>query len=56
MFCGSGTVLVEGCVAGKHVVGCDVSPLALFAAAHHADARHLDLEIFLKRLSRVGNL
>ncbi|CAE7305143.1 unnamed protein product [Symbiodinium natans] len=49
MFCGSGTVLVEGCVAGKHVVGCDVSPLALFAAAHHADARHLDLEIFLKR-------
>ena len=39
-------VLVEGLVAGKSVIGCDVSPLALFAAAHHTDAQDLDVEAF----------
>lgn len=27
-FCGSGTVLLEGLVAGSHVTGADVNPLA----------------------------
>lgn len=48
MFCGSGTVLVEALRAGKDVVGCDVSPLALLVATHHTDARHIDLAEFLQ--------
>ena len=55
MFCGSGTVLVEGRAAGKDVVGCDVSPLALFAAAHHTDAQSLDLELFLAKSRELAH-
>jgi hypothetical protein len=32
-FCGSGTVLLEGLVAGHRVVGCDTNPLARLIAA-----------------------
>ena len=31
-FCGSGTVLVEACVAGRSAVGTDVDPLAIFVS------------------------
>jgi SAM-dependent methyltransferase len=31
-FCGSGTVLVEGLLAGRRVVGCDMNPLAVLLA------------------------
>ena len=34
-FVGGGTTLVEGLRCGRHVIGADVSPLALFASTHH---------------------
>ncbi|CAE7275927.1 unnamed protein product, partial [Symbiodinium microadriaticum] len=55
MFCGSGTVLVEGRAAGKDVIGCDVSPLALFAAAHHTDAHRLDLDLLLAKSRELAH-
>jgi DNA modification methylase len=33
-FCGSGTVLIEGTIAGVKSIGVDVSPLATFVASH----------------------
>ncbi|CAE8595761.1 unnamed protein product, partial [Polarella glacialis] len=36
-------------VAGKRAVGCDVSPLAIFAATHHCDANGVDTEELLAR-------
>lgn len=43
-FCGSGTVLVEAAVLGRHAVGTDVDPLAVFTTRvklHNYNVRHL---------------
>jgi tRNA G10 N-methylase Trm11 len=56
-FCGSGTLLVEAAVAGRHAIGTDVDPLAVFVAnakAHPIRAKPLErlLEDLLARLKR----
>ena len=54
-FCGSGTVLIEGLVAGKQrCVGCDASPLAIFVSRSHTDAKHLHLEDFLTQAEAIA--
>lgn len=56
-FCGSGTLLVEAAVAGRHATGTDVDPLAVFVAeakAHPLRPKPLErlLEDLLARLKR----
>eukprot|EP00439_Symbiodinium_sp_Y106_P078180 s3379_g16.t7 len=45
-FCGSGTVLIEACIAGRSAIGCDLSPLASFVASQHVDVEDVDLAAF----------
>ena len=54
-FCGSGTVLVEGLVAGKQkCIGSDTSPLAVFVSTHHTDAHRLSLKSFVEEAEKVA--
>eukprot|EP00434_Breviolum_minutum_P015186 symbB.v1.2.013390.t1/scaffold945.1/size149787/2 len=52
-FCGSGTVLIEAQVAGKSAIGCDLSPLAAFVAAQHADVEEINLTSFQEAIETV---
>jgi len=50
-FCGSGTTLVEALVAGRHVVGTDVDPLAVFVSS--AKIRRLDYDRIDEAVERI---
>ncbi|CAE7371613.1 unnamed protein product [Symbiodinium natans] len=52
-FCGSGTVLIESCLSGRSAIGCDLSPLAAFVAAQHADVEDMDLQAFEAAVAQV---
>lgn len=51
-FCGSGTMLVESLVAGRHALGYDVDPLAVFVS--QAKTRLYDLEELAKVVSLLS--
>ena len=54
-FCGSGTVLIEGLVAGKQkCIGADTSPLAIFVSRHHTDAQQLPLDKFVEEAENIA--
>lgn len=57
-FCGSGTLQVEASIAGRHAVGLDVDPLAVFVAA--AKSQPVDMDAFRRAaealLSRMDSL
>eukprot|EP00435_Cladocopium_sp_Y103_P042868 s429_g11.t5 len=55
-FCGSGTVLIDAQVAGKSAIGCDISPLAAFVAAQHADVEDTLFEIDLTALRNAAKI
>ncbi|CAL1161569.1 unnamed protein product [Cladocopium goreaui] len=54
-FCGSGTVLIEAQVAGKSAIGCDLSPLAAFVAAQHADVEDIDLTALRGACAKISD-
>ena len=55
-FCGSGTVLIEGMLAGWKSLGSDLDPLALRLARVKTERRDLrSRERFLDELERVGD-
>lgn len=58
-FCGSGTTLVEGVLAGHNVIGIDVDPLSLWISkvkTTRVDIAHLvDISVWLIKGVRAGN-
>ena len=57
-FCGSGTLLVEGAIAGRHVVGVDIDPVAIFVARIKStplssDRTRKELRHFLEQIPHI---
>ena len=50
-FCGSGTLLVEAGLLGRHAVGCDVDPVAVFAS--RVKTRPLTEKALVPNLNRL---
>jgi DNA modification methylase len=50
-FCGSGTLLVEGMLAGRIVVGTDVDPLAVFVS--YAKTRKYGIDALTSRAAQI---